>query len=65
MENKHISQQQSVTRLRGNLGLSQEEFASFLGIGQSHLSRIESGERPVSKRLRKLLRRLSEEAPAQ
>lgn len=44
-----------IKALRNALGMTQADFAEALGIGQSHLSAIERGEKNASKGLRLLL----------
>ncbi len=46
MENAHIGN--TIKKLREEMGLSQAAIGDFLGIEQSHLSKIEGGERRLS-----------------
>jgi SOS-response transcriptional repressor LexA len=49
---------ESLVKTRGQLGLTQNEFARKLGISRQHLSKLENSPRPLSP---KLARRLAEE----
>lgn len=44
-------QKVSVVEIRENLGMTQEQFAEFIGVSRGYLSQIECGMRPPSKKL--------------
>lgn len=48
----------NIKKLRGRLKLSQAEMADRLGVNQSTVNRIESGQRPPSRPVQRLLEQL-------
>lgn len=55
-----MNHSKALTVVRAAKGLQQKELAELLGVTSSYISRIESGERPMSKKMvEKLADRLS------
>ena len=55
-----MNHSKALTVVRAAKGLQQKELAELLGVTSSYVSRIESGERPMSKKMvEKLVDRLS------
>lgn len=58
-----LKTQESLSQIRGALGLSQGEFAKKLGISRPHLSKVENSSKPLSIKLSRKVEELCRTLP--